>query len=360
MKILFETDPHFKELGSMSNESRYSPKYSTRLDHMIASFDWLYSIAREHKVDMIIHGGDILDKPSISAKESHAIEESFAKNTSKIMEFVLVGNHDRKDEHTHALAILANYPTVKIIEKPTRLGKISLLPYTTNYDYDMISQLSSDILFSHVDILGTKFSSTVFSTRGFDPEILKDHFKLVLNGHLHTVAKYGAVHNVGSFFGSGLGDDYELGVPSAILVDTDTLEFTRIPNPHAIHYITINSNDLLEIKTKIEKQLKGTNNFYLRVQCLNEVKSEVRLMVNKYMQENQKILSSIVIGTVRQSKHSNVLSEVKSSLQMSSDPIEILLKFIKTVDDKKLPASRKEIEDLILDQYGLGGTNESI
>jgi predicted phosphodiesterase len=354
MIILYETDPHFKKLGSMANESRFNPKYSTRLDLTIQAFKWFYEQARNFKVDLIVHGGDILDKSAILAREGHAIEESFAANTTGIPEYVLVGNHDREDSTAHALAILSNYPSVTIVDQPLVVGELSFLPFTTDVNYDIIANLKNKFLFSHVDILGAPYNAFVDSTIGFDPKILKMYFEAVINGHIHASSVIENVVNTGAFIGSGLGDVYTDRYPSAYLIDTDNTSITPIINPWAIHYETVQSNDLWEIKQKLDKLLSMPFYFYLRVQCINELKTEVRLLVDKYMTTNPKILSAIVIGNTR-ARHVEAATGSAPTIQMTSDPVEILLGFIKNIPDSQLPATRKEVEQIILTDFMTGG-----
>jgi len=355
MKILFETDPHFKELGSLSNEARRNSKYSTRLDLIIESFAWFYEQARNYNVDLIVHGGDLLDKPMIMAREAHAIEESFAKNTTNIPEYVLVGNHDRKDTATNALAILRNYSNVTVIDTPLKINEVSFLPYTSEINLETLEALRNKILFSHVDIVGTQYARNIFCTSGFDPVILKDYFEVVFNGHIHIPDQLGIVMNTGSFIGNGLGDDYAKGLPSAILIDTETGDVTRIPNPYAVLYFTIESSDLLQVKKGIEDLLLLPNNFYLRIQCMNEAKPEIRLLLDKYMKENSKILSSIIVSNAKENKKINNVDGSVTNIRLTSTPVEILMGFIKTVQDAKLPMSRKEMEAMLLSDYITGG-----
>jgi predicted phosphodiesterase len=357
VKILFQTDPHIKEIGPHANESRYGPKYSTRLDQTIKSFEWFYDIARKLNVDVVIHGGDVVDKPVILAKESHALKESFSFNTSNIPEYILVGNHDRKDKISHALAILDNYPNIKIIDKPLKLDDISFLPFDTDISEDVYKELSNKVLFSHIDILGTQFAEHIFSTKGADPEVLKRYFQIVYNGHLHNPSKNGIVYNLGAFIGSGFGDDYTNYQPSAFYIDTETLTIRRFPNPHAILYITIKSNNMIEIKNRIESLLENHNPFYLRVQCTNEIKRTVRELVDTFM-TNPKILSSIILGTSREKRDINL--SAASSIQLSQNPIESILGYIKSLPDAKLPSSRLELNKFVTDEYTLGDTNVNV
>ena len=357
MKILIETDPHFKEIGPMSNESRFNPKYSTRLDLLIKSFDWLYQVARYFNVDAIVHGGDMLDKPVILAKEAHALEESFAYNTTGIKEYVLVGNHDRKDRNTHALAILANYPTVTIVDKPLKLaGGLSLLPYVSELPTEEIQALSNNVLVSHIDILGAPYNANFVSNSGFDAKLLSMYFKTILNGHIHMPSVVESVRNIGSFTGSGLGDNYKNHAPSAYLVDTETLEITVYNNPFAIQYVTIVSNDLDEVRRELT--LLGTSNmhYYVRVQTLNEIKLDVRRVVDGQLAQYPNLLSAIVIGTTRRSRNTvpDTYGREQESVQIKTDAAEILAGFLTTVVDAKLPASRNEVMAMIMSDYIVG------
>lgn len=360
MKILVESDPHIKETGSMANESRFKPKYSTRLDLSIKAFGWLYQMAKQYNADMIVHNGDLTDKPLIRAKEAHAIKECFKQNDSNIPEYVVVGNHDRLDADTYALSILENYPNVTIINEPTRLNDtVSFMPYTNVVDHSILEKISNKVLFSHVDILGAAYNKFTVSPIGYDVDILSNYFKLVINGHIHMPGVYKSVMNIGAFNGSGLGDDYSILPPSAHLIDTDAMTVTYLINPYAIHYRTIVSNDLLEIRKQLETIVASGFYTYVRIQCINELKVDARLLINQYLEKYQTLLGAIIVGQVKKSQGVVVnqqQAESAESIQILTDPIDIFKGFVNTLTPKDtLPASKSEIYNLIMREY-IGGT----
>ena len=358
MKILFETDVHIKEIGSLANESRTQSKYSVRLDLIIKSFGYLYQIAQQQGVDVIIHGGDTLDKSIILAKEGHAIKECFAQNTINIPEFVLIGNHDRKDRDSHGLAILAQYPNVHIVDKPTVFkDEITMLPYTDDFDNEIFSQFTNKVLISHIDILGMVYTGNIVSSKGFDPKVISNNFKIVLNGHIHTPSVLNNIINTGSFMGSGFGDNYSAYYPSMFILDTDALSLTRIENPFAIRYETIKAESLVDVKQQLDRLTAMDRYFYLRVQCPNPLKTEARLMVDNYLKNYPKILSAIVIGLTRETTNrldAGAVS-IQPSIQTMSNPVDILSSYVKTLDVAQMPAPLETMLRLINENFLVGG-----
>jgi hypothetical protein len=158
--------------------------------------------------------------------------------------------------------------------------------------------------------------------------------------------------------GGSLGDEYNDRYPSAYLLDTDTLELTYIVNPYSMHYETINSSNLLTIKQSIDKLVDLNYYTYLRIQCPNSMKTEVRLMVDSYMSKYPRILSSIVVSSDRLSSTVSDTKVTSDTLHTVTDPVEILLGFIRSVADDKLPTNRRDLESMISSDYTAGETYE--
>ena len=92
------------------------------------------------------------------------------------------------------------------------------------------------LLLSHNDIAGINMGKFV-SQVGFDVSDLSSNFDLVVNGHIHNqgwVANN--VLNLGNITGQNFSEDSVKYPHQAMLIDTETLEYTFFTNPYALNF----------------------------------------------------------------------------------------------------------------------------
>lgn len=376
MRILFHTDSHFKYRASMSQDNP-NLLLGDRLTSLVKSYRYMYDYAKNNDVDLIINGGDILDKPNISSEESLALELALSYDKD-IPEIILVGNHDRKSNTVHALDILSIHPRIRIADKPDTIaiGDLSfgVLPFNMNFDnteiFDLLSNTNTKLLFSHVDMIGTRFGGVV-STNGYDPEILKDKFNYVFNGHIHTYGEYNErVINTGSLSATGLGDNYEK-LPGFTIIDIDNTSklvtnITHVDNPHTILYRTVEAEVLGDVISKVESYNDLPNPYYLRVVCKDSIKLDIKNYLESVGSGNQirvdqsyvnRIINYRLVTKIERNSSVNVTTSNAEDIKVNSSPVEVLKEYISTVSDSKLPTERPTINKFVTREFTLGGSD---
>ena len=89
MKLCIYTDVHWCTAYSIVNGR--GETYSTRLEHLIDSVNWVQDLAQKTNCDRIICGCDFFDRSNINAEEITALNEVKWAN---IPQYFLVGNHE--------------------------------------------------------------------------------------------------------------------------------------------------------------------------------------------------------------------------------------------------------------------------
>lgn len=301
MKIGIYTDVHCAYTSSILPLHCEGSKYTTRLQMIIDTFKWMYELFENHKVDMIVNCGDLFDSHSLRSEEIAAMSEalSYSRGTQEIH---VLGNHEILDKHRnfYATALLKNYSHIEVIQIPTKLNNLSFLPYMAEEDVEeVLPLLENQILFSHVDIKGSRVTPQHNLENGVEPLRLLDLFQLVINGHLHSPQSFGEyIHNIGASTSLSFADNTDY-TPSVTILDTDTLQFERFDNPHAIRFIKINANNQEEFEHELIAT--GDNPVALRLTVPYDKKVDAEQWLSSYVKETpDKIVASRLIsnGTV--------------------------------------------------------------
>lgn len=158
--------------------------------------------------------GDMLDKRGhIEAECLNALYKYFQKSSLK--HIILVGNHDQVSTHSqeHALEPLKALPNVTIVDKPTVIGNIVLVPYTRNGDefklwLSLTMFQDKDYLFCHQGIKEFTLGSGYTEDEAVAIEDVEG-FKLVVAGHYHSPMERENVIYVGSPFSHSFGESNE-------------------------------------------------------------------------------------------------------------------------------------------------------
>lgn len=284
MKILIYTDVHCSRTSSILPVYTKNSVYTTRLDMIIKSFKWMYSVAKKEDVDLIVNLGDLFDKNIVKSEELTAISECY-KISPGIQEYHIVGNHELLDEDKkfYATSILNNYPFIKIFDEPVRFDDhFSMLPYMNPDDitFDLLKSIKNDILFSHIDIMGSSIRTGYDLTCGVDPEFLAMNFDIVFNGHIH---KHGLVHNsisriilnVGSMTSISFADSNTY-IPGVLIVDTHNSKLYKfIENPECIlfrKFRILSVEDLIKTLNGIDRKFK----YVLSIECPYEIRNDIK------------------------------------------------------------------------------------
>lgn len=297
MKILIFSDCHWSTNSSIVRSR--GQKFSTRLEFLINSMNWLNELAIKENCKEMICAGDFMDKSILNDEEITALQKICWNDLPCIF---LCGNHES------SVADL-RYSSIKAVESGSRLivsdsgynqicdnTQIHFLPYVLETDkQELKSYLNKDsscnkhIIISHNDIAGINYGGFE-SILGFSIEEIEENCNLFINGHLHNSEWITSnILNVGSFSGHNFTNDskrYNYGV---WILDTDTLSLTFYENPYSLNFY--------KLDVKQEKELSQIEeikqNAVLSIKTNKELVFKVKELIQKF--EDKIIESRIVV-----------------------------------------------------------------
>ena len=284
MKILLFSDVHWSTNTSIVRSR--GEKYSTRLELLIKSMNWVNDLAVKEGCDSMICLGDFFDKAQISDEESSALREI---KWNKLHTAYLVGNHESSVSSLDFSTVdLFRNKRVDIVSKVKLAeledSQILFLPYITEdnrltlYDYIKDFNLKNKrlIIISHNDIKDAQYGGFVSKT-GFSVDDVMSNCNLFLNGHIHNKGQLTSrIINVGSLTAHNFTNDsftYEYG---AWILDTKTLELTFFENPYSLNFYKLEINKEEDIK----QLYKLKSNAVLSIRCLNTLADITRQVLN--------------------------------------------------------------------------------
>lgn len=332
MKIGIYTDVHCSYTSSILPLTLEGSKYTARLDMIVNTFKWMYKLFEDQSVDLIVNCGDLFDSYKVRAEELSAMAEALSYS-SGIKEYHVIGNHEIYDKRRdfYATALLGNYSNVNIVDQPLKLQNgISFLPYMPWEDaQELLPMLSNRILFSHIDIQGSRVTPTYLLDAGVDGLKLSDCFDLVINGHIHAYQKINSkVINIGATTSTSFSDDPAY-MPGVAILDTDTLSYQHYSNPYAILF----------------RRFEGSMD-ELDAYC-NNLKNRIALRCDidyTYKHSAAELLSSndnIVAFRINALNKSNSVEEKSSceEIELVGDINNEFVSFLKSCEELKYPLS---------------------
>ena len=230
MKILIFSDCHWSTNSSIVRSR--GQKFSTRLEFLISSMNWLNELAVKENCSEMICAGDFMDKSILNDEEITALQNIYWNDLPCIF---LCGNHES------SVADL-RYSSIKAVESKSRLivsdsgynqicddTQIHFLPYILETEkQELKTYLNKNnscvkhFIISHNDFAGINYGGFE-STLGFSINEIEENCDLFLNGHLHNSEWItDKILNVGSFSGHYFTNDsnrYKYGVWN---LDTDS------------------------------------------------------------------------------------------------------------------------------------------
>ena len=243
MKLFIYADPHVSAYSSIVR-SRGS-KYSTRLENLIETLNWVESSALEESCDEIVCLGDFFDKSDLNSEEITALGEI---RWSTIPHTFLVGNHEmgRSTLEFSSSHLFELIPKCKVIDKPYLLNWRDItfvyLPYILESDRKPLAEYFDShmrdniIIFSHNDIAGIQMGKFI-SQEGFSIEEIENNCRLFINGHLHNGTCIGKnIINLGNITGQNFSEDASLYRHNALILDTSDMSVKWIENPYALNF----------------------------------------------------------------------------------------------------------------------------
>lgn len=338
-------DAHFSVASSILNKTS-GFNYSQRLDLLIRSFEWMNQQFLDNKVDLIINAGDLLDSDFIKAREGSALAEAFSKFTVDAPIYNLVGNHEKEDKNNRytSVSLLDKNRSSIVISEPTKINdEISLLPYTSDLESINLEELSNKILISHMNYEGMSLGRITLST-GLNMDYVLSNFQLVLNGHIHTAGSYksGRILNIGSMFGQGFDDNYELSYPCIMILDTNTLRTRRIVNPYAVIFMKYKSSSVSDLAKQIKPLAKISNPVCIKVEVPQVIRDDIRDYLESKSEEYG-IIATRIHGKVENSTVIEGSTEEIQKLRSFESGAEAMKQFTDLQSDDTLPAPKAEM-----------------
>ena len=237
MKVAIITDTHYgARKGSKHLHDYFEMFYR----------DIFFPSLEEHKIDTIIHMGDIFDsRKAIDLQSLEWSKKVVFEPLKKYKVHALIGNHDCYYKNTNHVnspeLLLKDYPNIKTYSKASEISldklKILLLPWINSENFEetenLIKKTKAKVAMGHLEVNGFKATRGHMMDNGMDVKTF-NKFEKVYSGHFHTRSDDGQI-----FY---LGNPYEMfwndvNDPRGFhLFDTKTLEHTPINNPYKLFY----------------------------------------------------------------------------------------------------------------------------
>ena len=362
MKIGIYADAHFSRAPKLQGKKPY--KYSTRLDSLVESFDWMYGLFRNEDVDIIVNLGDLISSDYLDAETNSALSMALSKNESKIQEIHLIGNHERKsyDSKFTSVDLLSNYDYITVINDFHEIdfGFLKLIFKSFTGSQEDIDSFTNEklidcdkdfVLFTHNNYVG----ELPFNNQdGFNCNIIESnqHFKYAFNGHIHNPKDSGNYVQVGSITGSSFGDSYSNSFPRVIIFDTDSMTYKSYLNPYALLFFTF------EIKQSSSEASKAISSLPKDSYC-NFVRFKAPIRLSESLNDITNNLDNESLGSIRlkysrDNEDTRVDEIVKSERYCEYNIVESLKNFVEDFSDS-LPCSLEDAIDFINDNYKMNG-----
>ena len=246
MRLLIFSDVHWSTYSSIVRCR--GEKYSTRLENLIDSLNWVERFAEENFCDRIICLGDFFDKSELDAESITALNDIEWAN---IPHTFLVGNHEVSSaDLKYSTAHLFNLKNCEIINTTCMKSfdnfEIMYLPYFLEKDRPVLKDVFSKrdmskwgLLLSHNDIKGINYGRYV-SQEGFTVEELESVCDVCINGHLHNTTQVtNKICNIGNLTGQNFSEDAFISPHNIMLINTDEWSFHTVENPYALNFYKI-------------------------------------------------------------------------------------------------------------------------
>jgi hypothetical protein len=227
----------------------------------------------------VIHLGDLTDRRKfINFQILNNMKKNFLEPLSsrKIITNYIAGNHDiyfRDSNHLNSLDLLLDRYDHFFVHTEPKLIYIDKLPIAiipwigeSNYSktIDFINSTSARIAFAHLELAGFEMDRGNINEKGLDKSLFSK-FDMVLTGHFHHKSSNGNIHYLGSpteFTWIDCDDQKGFHV-----LDTETLQLTRIVNPYNIfsRFIYDDVNKKSDMEKFLVAQKSNHENQFVRV-----------------------------------------------------------------------------------------------
>lgn len=282
MRILLFADVHWSASSSIT--TRFGSNYTTRLEMLLRSMNWVNETAIKENCSMMICAGDMMDKSNCSDIELTALADIQWNNLPC---YFLCGNHESSDAslrfstvkclETKNHIIITSPKIVKLDEANQEL-ELCFLPYVVECDRKPLIDYFGEkleykrVIISHNDIAGINYGPVISKT-GFSLDEIESNADLFLNGHIHNSEFISEkILNLGSLSAHNFSNDslnYKYG---CWILDTDTLKLDFIENPYAYNFYKLQ----VDCESDILCLEKLKNNAVISVKCEQSLVEKVK------------------------------------------------------------------------------------
>ena len=299
MKFLIFADPHWCSYSSIVRSR--GNKYSTRLENLIATMNWIEDQAESNYCDAIICLGDFFDRSDLNAEEVSALQEI---NWCDKPHYFIVGNHemgtnnlDYSSSHLFDLNVdfyVVNKPTVhsegdtSIVYLPYILEseRKPLVDYINKYNLK-----SNVIIMSHNDIAGIQMGKFI-SESGFSVKEIEENCNLFINGHIHNEMDIGSkIINVGNITGQNFSEDAGKYSHNALILDTQTRNIQTLTNPHALNFYKLDFTHYTDCEKDCKDICTIINNIGNNVVLTAKVKENLTFFIKDLLSSSNNIIT---------------------------------------------------------------------
>lgn len=257
MNILFFSDIHIREYGSFPPFNRINPDtgLTYECENALLGADFLCGLIREHKPELVVLGGDIVQTTEIQTARTLSSIARFLKKIKTTCEetnsyFIgYPGNHD-------ILSTIHNITNTAMLEpwfnqyfEEPRIIKfmgkeLGIIPYMDNREDFIITlnnfQSKCDLLFTHQDYNGCRYnSSSHTSTSVYSPKSKVP----IISGDIHLPQVVGDVYYPGSLVQHIMEYPDTTRAGGAILAEFgSSFRANFIKNNLSKHYVKVTSS----------------------------------------------------------------------------------------------------------------------
>jgi DNA repair exonuclease SbcCD nuclease subunit len=283
VNLLFFSDPH---LANWDDFSQLLPNGdNSRLTDLLDLIGRLPELAKKHRADMVVCGGDLFHHPrNINTQvyqKAYAALEAVAANVEQLI--LLCGNHDQalfQRQSATALYPLKHLPNTKIILQPDEISYpdgtvLSLLPYLESRDETkryLRQARPGSVLVSHCGLSEATIGPNEIQIDGAlslaDLEPLE--FEAAFFGHYHKAQNLtDNVFVLGALSQHNMADRGEKR--GVLLYDTAAHEAKRIwlNGPKFFLFEVANDDDLKRLKSQLAELRGGYVRVLLRTKQIN-------------------------------------------------------------------------------------------
>ena len=294
MRYMIYADPHWSSYSSIVRSR--GNKYSTRLENLLNTINWIEHTANEQNCDAIICLGDFFDKCDLNSEELTALQEI---NWSYLRHYFITGNHEMgrgnlEFSSAHLFNLCPNTYTisgVSCISDDEHDTNIVFLPYILELNRKPLIEYlkpfkdkKNIIVMSHNDISGIQMGQYV-SKDGFSIEEIENECTLFINGHLHNGTTVGQnIINLGNLTGQNFSEDAFKYKHKCMILDTGNHSVSYIDNPYAFNFYKLDFSNYQndeQSRAEIVKTISSLdNNAIITVKCNQDTIDFVRDIIN--------------------------------------------------------------------------------